>query len=619
MQEDHFYDKERSAFFLSAGIGLVITTLFVKYSFGNPAASLGIETLGNIKTYIISILLWLISSSGIYMAFSKILPSKGKKGISFALAAVALMFFAYMSREAYRFMGEGSTTKTIIRCVAFMLATVLVYSLYEERCLFILKGFILAGVVFYFARVWYLNCCYQNTYTPWSFGMMYNIYHTSAYIDTIGDIYYGHPFVGMESEVYGHYALLMILPLKIMGADTKSIGILMGSFAAISYVSIALALHLSIKQFIVKVASLATIGVSGILAVSMYWQSYPHRLLFPALTLLLIAVFGRIKKFRTVLFILGFIMTTSALIWNFETGILCTIAWSICGTFALGKKLPKIVNLIISFIATVVVSSGAALAILNIYNHHAGGKAMSFMDLVGYSFTSGFVSHQASPVPIGNLEYVHMVILCMICALWGLWKMLIKGESSSKVMTALAVAVFGIGLATYYVNDSDGGPTIIMIYLIMAAALAASGVDRSVDLYSLIKKGLCAYACIVIFVFGAINWEFRLNHLNIEPTQAWEYDSFQAFADDVDSRIAPDTVGGGYGTTALFLAMGRDRGTDDFHFNFEEVDGSEHFIKFWSEEVEFEGYECIDHFCYNGTNFGYFEKIHDESSEGTDA
>ena len=52
-----------------------------------------------------------------------------------------------------------------------------------------------------------------------------------------------------------------------------------------------------------------------------------------------------------------------------------------------------------------------------------------------------------------------------------------------------------------------------------------------------------------------------------------------------------------------------DRETEDFHFSYEDVEGADHFIKFWSEDVEFEGYEVVDHFSFNGTCFGYFEKV----------
>ena len=614
MPEAQSDNKEKLSFLISVVIGSVASFVFVRASFASPASAIGIETLGNIKTYIIAVLLWLMVSAASFPILCRVMPSKENKILSVIMTTAASLFFLFMSFEVYMFLSGDKrlTPKYLLALFLYVVGTAVIYQRSISDRFKVLKNAVIIAEIVGFAALWFLSCCYMNTFTTWSFGTMYNIFHSSSYIDSIVNIYFGHPFRGLESELYGHYAMFFVIPLKIFGANMRTIGLLMGTIAAVTYIALAVSLVLSVRQFVIKITSLAVLGVSGILAVSMYWMSFPHRMIFPSLTILALTVVGKRNIKSGKVFAAGLILTTCAVIWNLESGILCAVAWGISGCVIFGRKSNRILSLVVSEAVTVISSCVLALLVLNVFNRTRGGMAMGIKALTGYMKSAGHIASICSPIAIGNAEYIHTVVICMVCALWGLWQLLIRRNDSARVMFALASSVFGVGMITYYVNDSEGGPAIFLGYCVLVAAVLASGIDSKKDLYSVIKKVACIYACTALFTFGAVNRNYYKNIFGIRDSGAWDYQGFRTFALDMDSRIAPDTVAEGYGVSALFLEMGRDDGTDDFRFYLDDVEGADHFIKYWSEDTEFEGYEVVDHFVYGDTNFGYYERIPDE-------
>ena len=95
MQEEHFWNRNKAAFILASGTGLILTALFAKYSFGHPDFALSLAQLGNIKTYVLTVMLWVMSSVLSFLAFSKVLPEKENKVLGWSVAVISIAFFGY--------------------------------------------------------------------------------------------------------------------------------------------------------------------------------------------------------------------------------------------------------------------------------------------------------------------------------------------------------------------------------------------------------------------------------------------------------------------------------------------------------------------------------------------
>jgi len=244
-KESAFLDKEKAVFLLSAALGLILSFAFVKYSISASDSALGIASLGNIKTYILAVLVWLAGSCAAFPILTKFLPSKDNKVFGWVILAAAGTFFLYAGFEIYQFVGKGWNPKYLLTCIVFAAGTIVVSQLCKKLPWEKAQNVILVLEVLGFATLWFLSACYLNTFTNWSFGTMYNVFHSSSYIDSIANVFFGHPYRGLECDLYGHYGLFFILPLKIFGGATKTIGIIMGLLAAITFIAFALSVMLS--------------------------------------------------------------------------------------------------------------------------------------------------------------------------------------------------------------------------------------------------------------------------------------------------------------------------------------------------------------------------------------
>ena len=596
------HKSDRFNLLLSTLAGPIPAALFRYISFNSPDGALGIHTLGNIKAYFIFALLWVgtfFLADTLLRRFNNRQPRLISKILITAPFVVILAILYY---KIYRHLVYGTTIKYIIVSTIFTTGLT-AYAVFVRHDHFRkVKAILLWALTLLMSGLWFLTSSTVNTFSHYSFGRSYNIYHSSAYIDSIINTYYGAPFTGIESELYGHYSILMYLPMKIFGMNTYTIGIIMGILTAAAFIFLAASMMMTIKPFFLKCFSIGGLGLYGLTAYSIYWQSFPHRMFFPALIIFLITLLTYKKIFRRSFFFIGLSITTMALIWNTETGAVCVVTWGVYGGFCLLKD-KKLLSTFLSVIISAASSLAGSLMILNIYNLTHGGSAMGIKELIGFQ-GQGFVDTISKELDTGNALYVHIFIVLFLCATLGIHSVYIQKELEPKGALFLALGVMGLGIGTYYVNNPSGGTGILSMYFVVGIALLLSMAK-----FKVINAMLALYAALCLFYCG-IEGKFLISQLkSMHDAGAYDYKPFEDFCEDLDTRIAPDTKGAGYGTAAVFMELGRDRGGRDFHFNMEEIEGCEHFIKFCDGNDEFEGYEIIDVIPYEETAFNYYEKI----------
>ena len=600
---------DRFNFLISAMTGTLAAVVFRYLTFRYEDSKIGINTLGNIKAYLILAVLWL----GVFYLVSLILEKAVKKElpkpVKIAVAAAEGAGFLFMLYKIYDLLPYHSI-KIAALIVVFIPGLLLCNSFVKGDRWQKFKTIFLWAETGLISIVWFLTSATINTFTHYSFGRSYNVYHSSAYIDSILNTYYGVPFTGIESELYGHYSLILVPVLKVIGMNTKTIGLIMGILTGVAFALLAACIIMAVKNFAVKVFGIGGFGIFGVTAYSIYWQSFPHRLIFPCIAIFALTLCAKKKWFSKKIFFIGLILPALALIWNTESGAVVAVVWALYGAEAFGAttKLNKILSFIISLPISVGTSLAVSLLVLNAYNLSVGGAAMGPMDLVGFQ-AKGFVSEISKDLDSGNALYVHIFAAFFICAVWAVYRLYIKRENNAKAMFALAVAATGLGMGTYYINNPSGGSGILSMYFMIAATIIVSGAKISKDPYDLSKTFAASYAAMIL-LYGGLQGRTLLPQVNSHRNAgAYNYQTFKEFTEDLDSRIAPDTVGGGFGTTAVFMELGRDRVGRDFHFNMEELGYPKHFIKFCDGEDEFEGYEVIDKIFYEEVAFNYYERI----------
>ena len=364
-------------FLISAMTGTVFAALFRYLTFKFPESAIGIGTLGNIKAYLILVILWLGIFFGLELLFENVIKRDMPKGFALVTACIEGSAAVFMSYQFYLVLGNTSNIKHIVSCIIFVLVIILLASLGRGKLISkffrISKETVLWVETAALAVIWYLASATVNTYEYFSFGRTYNVYHSSAYIDSILNTYYGVPFTGLESELYGHYSVILLPFMKIFGMNTNTIGIILGLLAAASFIMLSACIIMAIESFAVRAAGILALGLYGVTAYSIYWQSSPHRMIFPAIIIFVFTLAAKKKLFGNKIFYIGLVLPVLALVWNTESGAVVVVVWALLGAESILSKLPKLLRFVVSLAISVVASVAGALVILNIYNLSCGG------------------------------------------------------------------------------------------------------------------------------------------------------------------------------------------------------------------------------------------------------
>ena len=348
-------------FLISAMTGTLLAVLFRYMAFKHPQSPLGIETLGNIKAYLILAFLWLGIFFGMDLLLEKVLKRDIPKFPAYILAAVEGLASIFVSFRLYEILSNFGIMHIILALI-FIPGIIFCASFGKGK--FVSKFFRHSKSAFLWCEtialsvVWYLTSATVNTFEHYSFGRSYNVYHSSAYIDSILNTYYGVPFTGLESELYGHYSIIMWPFMKIFGMNTNTIGIMLGLLTAAAFILLCACIMMSADSFILKVFGIGGLGIYGVTAYSIYWQSFPHRMIFPALLIFVLTFAAKKNKFGPKLFFIGLIIPTLALIWNTESGAVVIVSWALCGAESILTKLPKLIRFLISLMISMAVSVG---------------------------------------------------------------------------------------------------------------------------------------------------------------------------------------------------------------------------------------------------------------------
>ncbi len=590
----------------------------------NPTGALGVASLGNIKCYAV----FLVVLCGIFVAvyfllsrfkFGRIAFGKGNYVAALiGLAAVLALLYPFV-HVIWDIPGE------ITFLLAVLIALFLGGSLMEKS-----EGN--RGVLFlilFFAVIWGIGVATVNTFRFAPAGAFYDLHHSSAYIDSIYNVFRHLPFQGGITDQYGHYALFFYLPVKLFGCNTVVIAVVLGVVSALTYLFTMGSFCMAVKSNVIRILVAIVAGVAGINPAleHIYWQCYPHRLLFPALTIFLITLFTK-RGMKRWCHAVGSAVMALAVLWNFESGIICCGAWLIFNIMYLFQKERlslKTVGLSLLWAATdVVIPLLAAFGIVNLYNLAAAGSAEAFLglkDFLGMLVDSNYIHELRTELPWGNEIYIHKILVFILCFCWGILRNSvfgIKGDET-KANTVVAVSVMGLGLLTYYMNRTLAGSKLVELFFMVCLGFLVSGaleiarrkwrLDK-MSVYSVIKGVLAVYACFMLIGYTMYNITIYSNIQGKRQAQFYNYSCFQEFAREIEKSVPKDTWAKGEGSSAIYMELGWDKQTYEFNeVTAEEIKQQEAiFVGNNYYDIIPEDFELVQEFSYNDLCFGYYVK-----------
>ncbi len=402
--------------------------------------------------------------------------------------------------------------------------------------------------------------------------------HIDAYTTSITNVMHFIPFSETSLSIYGHYGLIYLPLVKLFGNSYMAIAVAIAVFSFITYFAVCAAADIVIENdWVFALTAMAVTGTTTILSRrGQYYQINPHRLLFPALVILLIVLeeYRFTEKQNRFRIPAELILGTLSLVWNLETGLFSVIILSAHELFrVLGRNRLFSVPVLMTVIrkaAYCIVSFLLAYGIVGCYNLMTGGSFGSIRTYI-YPLMSGTynVNNLRLPLPGATALYVFEALLFVITVTVTAVRQLLQPETQNRRQAVLfTVALSGCASIVYFLNRTAYGNMSIqhMQTALLLGLLADPLFEREPEeLRKALKRTSAAfYTAFRMSVYFGLLWlafEAAITMPVCASNRAgivWSMGSMNALLDDIRATVPEDTLATGIGLPAIYQQLGWD-------------------------------------------------------------
>ncbi len=420
---------------------------------------------------------------------------------------------------------------------------------------------------------------------------MYNadIYHGTAYTESIYNVYNGVPFTFDTSSMYGHYAILYGIILKVFNGNSIFLFVLISLISSLSASICCIIIHKTSDDNLTRILStiFCNIPLLGIRFTN-YWQLYPHRIIFPLLLILYLVTSIKKRKY------ICFAIITLAILWNTETGVTCGVSYilylfiediyqkGINNVKTWKKLLLNIALFVLSIILTFV-----CIFIYNAINNYY------IFDLHTYLFplldNTYVVDELKYNMVFGNYTWIYVLVINVSSLFINLYylyksksnfndKSKLTYEMSSKIsLVFVLVSFISIINFSYYANRASYGNIGIVIYTtgLNMCFLIDHFINRS-KTFNCTRtiESLINSVCIVLLLIAVSSTDsiamssvknIKYKYLN----QHYDYKSINNKAEQLKNNVPKDTYAFGYGISSIYQQLHWD--TKCYHRDFTDI------------------------------------------------
>lgn len=467
-----------------------------------------------------------------------------------------------------------------------------------------------------------------------------DLYHGHAYCNSIYNIMNNVTYSDVFTSIYGHYAIIYRLPLEIMGCTMENVVLLISIIGGISMYFACLTVHNIIHNNSIRIITCISLAlpVVGLLTTD-YWQVQPHRIIFPSIYMYLTSVFIKSKMTKKKILI-SYLVSVIAIIWNTETGVICTVAWAGLMVFdCICANKTKIFNIVKTIFLHGIATIGSfllAYGVVNVYNILLGGEVNSIKTFLFPLFT--LTSEIATDLPIILSSYMLEMVLYAVMIGWVLYKYVFsKVEFAENELfdarLSVLLTIIGMGQMTYFMNRSayynlyiSHFSSILLLLIIIKRGLMCfkkikfSSV-KNLHCYEIMKGTMAGVILSVLAIWatgtivgGAIRTNTRID------SGFQNYRLISDFAHTIKEVVPEDTYAFGIGVPELYSILGWD--TQCYVIDFadmnewtteyivSQVDNESRIFttKGIYESFELSEFSIVNTFEYNGNIFVYCVK-----------
>ena len=427
--------------------------------------------------------------------------------------------------------------------------------------------------------------------------MAEDILHGNTYYNSVYNAVMGAPFDYCNQSIYGHYAMFLKYPVKLLGGDMTAFSIVISFLGALSIFAVALAMDLCVKNRVIAMIGVWALPVMFLYYKQNHWQMFPHRVLFAGITLWLLALLFH-KKHTWIKWI-GYAVGGMSVLWNVETGAICLAVWTLaCVLKDVTEQEYRIVIIlkqIMKNIAYTILTLFGTLVVFNVYNMSCGERWHGFRFLLfpfidswdmpgvlqvqaaGVSQTSDYLAMQklrewwealnntwisamsVSPLPYKISPWHFVILLLGIAIVLMVWTMVYKRASANCMVMGLA-AVMALGHLIYYFNYVYYDYLAIAFFeAVLLLAIMADAEPRKQ-----LRGFIVPYQKIAIAILSSLMlctiWQgdFRLGTRIAEGyyDKSREAEVIQ----EISSVVPEDTFAFGHGIQEIYTQLGWDTG-----------------------------------------------------------
>lgn len=286
-----------------------------------------------------------------------------------------------------------------------------------------------------------------------------SIHHYMAYTYPITKINFGYTLGIDFLSLYGYYPYFYSLVMKIFHIDSVlNLGYIFAVLTIISFIFVAYSINKSIKNkgvaLLVFIACFYTLIIKSIYnSGASYLQYTPHRLLFPSMILAYIFhLYNNKMSNKGIIF--GYIILSLALFFNFETGLICLITYTISIMFYKYNNKSSIKKLI-PFLLLSLASIFLYLSIVELITYIRTGKLIEISNI---TFGSNVFAKDGFMMLRMNIREIWLLLAIIVFIVLGFILSKMKFLDNEKIKIEdyymFTLCILSIGLFIYFVGRS---------------------------------------------------------------------------------------------------------------------------------------------------------------------
>ncbi len=421
--------------------------------------------------------------------------------------------------------------------------------------------------------------------------------HGNAYYTSIYNALQNAPYDYSNRSIYGHYAIFLKYPIKLLGGDYTAYNIVISAVGALGIFVFALALDLCIKNHFISILGVWAIPVMYWYYPLNHWQMFPHRVLFAGIELYLFALLFH-KKGRRVSLI-GYVVCSLAMLWNMETGIVCLGVWAVA---CIVKEVFFEKDIIIWKIfwnsglknaAYSILSVIGMVLLFNLYNMPLGEKwhglrfllfphlstwdmpekiivqaaesieskpKSGFVDAIK-SLDSGFASGLSTHFPLQISAWYFVFLMMGIAIILLVVSKQYKRADSNGYVAGFS-AVLALGQLVYFVNR----PCFDYLAIAFFEAIIILGIwaDKKINQessFSWLQKG---YQMLIIGILSVLSilsvWQSGYRIAERKEIGYYNTEELAVVLEEIQALVPKDTMALGQGIQEIYAQLGWDTG-----------------------------------------------------------